>query len=96
MFEVSPALHEASGRSLPWSGASLQNGYAERSEGDKRSSFAVMLIPGLTSLADVGGEIFGYIDFDNEIYLATATTLFSVSEAGTVTTHSALPTGFIS
>ncbi len=93
MFEVSPALHEASGRSLPWSGASLQNGYAERSEGDKRSSFAVMLIPGLTSLADVGGEIFGYIDFDNEIYLATATTLFSVSEAGTVTTHSALPTG---
>ena len=84
MFEVSPALQEASGRSLPWSGAALQNGYAERSEGDKRSSFAVMLIPGLTSLADVGEEIFGYIDFGGRVYLATETSLKSVSQAGSI------------
>ncbi len=92
MEQVAPPLQESTGRSRPWSGASLLNAFAERAEGDKRTTFAVSMIPGLDPFADAGGEIFGAIEFNDLIYVVTSDQIVSISRAGDMTVQASLPT----
>lgn len=82
---IKPALQQSQGRSLPWSGATLINAFAERAEGDKAADFAVMAIPGLDVFATAGdGPIRGAIQGGIYLYVLSGTTLYAVIENGTV------------
>lgn len=86
MLTLKPALQSSQGRSSTWSGAKLINCFAELADGDKRSDFAVMAIPGLTEWADVGtGPIRGRIYAGGVLYVVSGTSLYSVDSAGAET-----------
>ena len=51
--QLKPALQFSQGRSLPWSGASLTNCFAEKADGDKQTDFAIMASPGLILFDDI-------------------------------------------
>lgn len=86
MQQLKPALQHSQGRSLPWSGASLTNCFAEKADGDKREDFAVMAIPGLVEWADIGtGPIRGQHVLGGVLYVVSGTSLYSVDSSGTET-----------
>lgn len=86
MLKLKPALQYSEGRSKPWSGAKLVNGFAEKADGDKRDDFAVMLVPGLDLFADLGaGPIRGSHPMGGYAYVVSGQRLFSVSAGGTPT-----------
>lgn len=92
MFELKPALQQSVGRSKNWSGAVLTNAFAERSDGDKRSAFAVMATPGLTEWADIGdGPIRGSHVVGGVLYVVSGIELYSVSSTGVGTLIGAIP-----
>lgn len=84
-----PALQYSEGRSKPWSGAKLVNCFAEKSDGDKRDDFAVMLIPGTVQLANLSSSaIRASVQMGDYIYALAGTTLYQIDEDGTSTTIS--------
>lgn len=54
--KLQPALQQSEGRSKPWSGSRIVNGFSELAEGDKADQFAVMAIPGLRLFSDVSND----------------------------------------
>lgn len=83
--QVKPALQFSQGRSLPWSGASLVNCFAEKADGDKQTDFAIMAIPGLAEFATItAGEGRGVHVMGDAIYTVVGEKLYSVGSAGTV------------
>lgn len=81
--QLKPALQFSQGRSLPWSGASLVNCFAEKADGDKQTDFAIMAIPGLVEFADIAtGEGRGIHIMGGVMYAVIGTTLYSVTQAG--------------
>jgi len=51
--QLAPALQQSQGRSLPWSGATLINCFAERSEGDKAATFDLKSKPQVPGLPHI-------------------------------------------
>lgn len=82
---LAPALQFSEGRSRAWSGAKLVNAFAEMSDGDKATEFAVMAIPGLVEFANLPGAIRGEHRMGETLYVVAGTTLYSVSSAGVST-----------
>lgn len=88
MRQIGPALQQSQGRSLPWSGASLINAFAEKSEGDKAAQFAVMAIPGLSLFKNASSdEVRGLHRMVNALYAVIGTTLYGVASDGTTTSY---------
>lgn len=86
MISLKPALQQSEGRSKPWSGASLVNMFAEGSEGDKASQYAIMAIPGLIEFGDVGtGPIRGAHRMGSTLYVVSGVGLYSVNTSGVET-----------
>lgn len=84
MRQLQPALQYSEGRSKPWSGASLVNCFSEKGDGDKVVDFAVMAIPGLDLLANLGGQyIRGAHFLNNILYVVSGAALYAVSQDGT-------------
>lgn len=87
-----PALQYSEGRSKPWSGAKLVNGFCEKADGDKRADFAVMATPGLALFASVGeGPIRGAHVMNGLIYVVSASKLYSVDNTGSASLLGELP-----
>ena len=83
-----PALQYSEGRSKVWSGAKLVNAYAESSDGDKAEAFAVLGIPGLVPFSDISTSATrGSHTMGGVYYTVIGTTLYSVDENGTATSH---------
>ncbi len=81
--QLKPALQFSQGRSLPWSGASLTNCFAEKADGDKQTDFAIMASPGLILFDDIAtGEGRGVHFMGGLIYTVIGTTLYSETETG--------------
>lgn len=94
MRQLQPALQYSEGRSKPWSGASLVNAFSEKGDGDKVVDFAVMAIPGLLRLANVGTEyIRGAHFFDNLLYVVAGASLFAVNPDGSFVEYSSIAIG---
>ena len=90
--QLRPALQYSEGRSKPWSGAVVVNGFAEKSDGDKETEFALMAIPGLSLFATLGVQgVRGLHMMGPLLYAVAGTALFSVTEAGAVTTIGSIP-----
>jgi hypothetical protein len=86
MIELKSALQSSQGRSRHWSGAQLTNCFAEHAEGDKRSEFAIMATPGLTTWATAGaGPIRGRQVVGGVLYVVSGFALYSVNASGTAT-----------
>lgn len=82
--QIKPALQYSEGRSKPWSGAKLINGFAEKSDGDKYADFAVMAIPGLDRFVTVGsGPTRGTHPMGDLLYVVSGEKLYSVAQDGT-------------
>lgn len=86
MQQLKPALQFSEGRSTDWSGARLINCFAEKSEGDSRSDFAILPTPGLDLWAVAGsGPIRGSITLGGFLYVVSGNELYSVTEVGAAT-----------
>lgn len=86
--QLQPALQQGQGRSLPWSGASLVNAFAERSEGDKVAQFAVMALPGLVLFKDAAAPpVRGLHRMVNAAYAVIGSTLYGVASNGDLTSY---------
>lgn len=86
MQPIKPALQYSEGRSKPWSGSKLVNCFAEKSDGDKRQDFAVMLIPGTVEFADISTDpVRCAIQMGDYIYALIGDTLYRITQAGVST-----------
>jgi hypothetical protein len=90
--QLKPALQSSKGRSEPWAGARLINGFAELSEGDKAVLYAVQGIPGTTLFCDIAGlPVRGLHRMGTVLYAVAGTTLYSINSAGTETSLATIP-----
>lgn len=88
MRQLNPALQQSQGRSLPWSGATLINCFAERSEGDKAATYAVMAIPGLVLFKDAASSpVRGLHRMVNALYAVIGSQLYGVASNGDLTAY---------
>lgn len=86
MRQLKPAIQYSEGRTKPWSGARVLNCFAERSDGDKGSEYALMAIPGLdlfTSITE--NPVRGSHVMDGIIYAVVGITLYSIDQGGATT-----------
>lgn len=91
MKQIAPALQQSQGRSLPWSGASLINAFAEKADGDKAADFAVMAIPGLNLFKDGStSAVRGLHRMVNALYAVIGPTLYGVAADGALTSYGAI------
>lgn len=82
-MKLKAALQQSQGPSKPWAGATLINGFAELSEGDKYDAFAVMAIPGLVEFSDISLQpVRGVHRMANVLYAVVGPTLYSITSAG--------------
>jgi len=86
MMKLRPALQNSEGRSLPWSGSVLCNMFSEMGEGDKVSQFAIMAIPGLVQLSNIGTlPVRGLHRMGSTLYAVVGVNLYSIASNGTAT-----------
>jgi hypothetical protein len=84
--KLKPALQSSKGRSKPWAGARLINGFAEQSEGDKAELYAIQGIPGTTAFCDIAAyPVRGLHRMGTVLYAVAGTTLYSIDASGTET-----------
>jgi hypothetical protein len=92
VLKLKPSLQYSQGRSAPWSGSKLLNGFAEQSNGDQREMFAVMLIPGLTALSTLPtAPVRGVHQMNDVLYAVSGERLYSVTAGGVATDLGAIP-----
>jgi hypothetical protein len=92
MQRLKPALQSSKGRSLPWGGAKLTNCFAEKSEGDKRDLFGVMLIPGMVSFTTLANApVRGLHRMGDTLYAVGGARLYSISSTGVATDLGSVP-----
>lgn len=92
MIKLKPALQESTGRSKPWSGASLINCFSEKADGDKREDFAVMATPGLTLFSTASSaKTRGFHVMGGVPYIVAGTKLYSIAGDGTPTMLATIP-----
>lgn len=86
MRALGPALQQSQGRSLPWSGSTLINAFAEKADGDKTADFAIMAVPGLDLFSNISTlKVRGVHRMVNALYAVIGSTLYSIVEDGTPT-----------
>lgn len=91
---LKPALQYSQGRSRPWSGSEIVNCFAEKSDGDKSTDFAIMAIPGLDLFATLSGAACrGAHVMGDLLYVVAGTTLYSVNESGAIVVLGDIPGG---
>ncbi len=92
MRQIAPALQYNEGRSKPWTGAVVTNGFAENAEGDKQNVFAILGCPGWVDFSAIGGGApRGLHRMGATLYALLGTTLWAVDRLGNATNAGSVP-----
>jgi len=84
--QLKPALQYSEGRSKPWAGAKIINCFAEKSDGDRETDFALMAIPGLIQRANLSEDpVRGFHVMGGLLYVVSGATLYSLDETFSAT-----------
>lgn len=89
---LKPGLESSKGRTGPWGGSRLINGFAEQSNGDKSVLYAVMAIPGLTLFSNINSlPVRGTHRVGSVLYAVVGTGLYTIASDGTATFLATIP-----